>query len=162
MPHALGRPLAVAHSVTRDRDEWDSEETIRRYFTRLYQAENLDCNSVVKRLEEGGATGSVPFRSVGEKFRIIQDDAHTVFIPRTEDARDMAQRLLRGERSRALMRQAAQESVSVYSGHYEALLARGALDVLDEGIAVLTDMALYSEHTGLKLLASESGLANFV
>ena len=52
--------------------------------------------------------------------------------------------------------------MSVYCEHYKALLARGALDVLDEGIAVLTDMALYSEHTGLKLLASESGLANFV
>lgn len=162
MPHELGRPLAVAQSATRGCDELDSEETIRRYFTQLYQADDLDIKSVVDRLEDGVKMGSFPFRSVGEKFRIIDDDAYTVFIPRTDDAQIVAQRLLRGERSRALMRQAAQESVSVYCKHYKALLARGALDVLDEGIAVLTDMALYSEHTGLKLLASESGLANFV
>ncbi|MGN0743306.1 MAG: CRISPR-associated helicase Cas3' [Candidatus Fimadaptatus sp.] len=161
MPHALGRPLAVAQSAKRDCDDWDSEETIRRYFTQLYQVDDLDSKAVVKQLEEGRKMGSFPFRSVGEKFRIIQSDAHTVFIPRTDDAQIMAQRLLRGERSRALMRQAAQESVGVYSGHYEALLARGALEVLDEGIAVLTDMALYSEHTGLKLLEHEEGLAFF-
>ena len=124
--------------------------------------ERLRYEMYMKQLEEGVKMGSFPFRSVGEKFRIIDDDAYTVFIPRTDDAQIIAQRLLRGERSRALMRQAAQESVSVYREHYKALLARGALDVLDEGIAVLTDMALYSEHTGLKLLAGESGLANFV
>ena len=53
------------------------------------------------------------------------------------------------------------ESVNIYSPHFEALNARGALEILDEHISILTNMTLYSEQTGLALLA-DSGAGIFL
>ncbi|MGM9613279.1 MAG: CRISPR-associated helicase Cas3' [Butyricicoccus sp.] len=165
LPHSLKRPLDVARQVTRDCTALDAPKTIERYFTVLYQYEgtNLDQQNVVSRLEAGARDGSFsfPFRSVADKFHIIDSDTRTVLIPRTEEAAALAKRLHAGEHSRSLLRKAGQESVNVYPNHFEALNAQGALKVLDDGSAILTDLSLYSEQTGLALL-SDSGVGIFL
>ena len=60
-----------------------------------------------------------------------------------------------------LLRQAAQESVSAYPQHFEALNVRGALELLDENVSILTDESLYNEQTGLALQA-DSGVGIFL
>lgn len=163
LPHAMKRPLEVARQVTRDCAALDAPETIRKYFTTLYQYAGpmLDQKGIVADLEAGAQNGSYPFRSVGESFRLIESNTRTVLIPWSEDAKTLADRLRKGERSRALLRQAARESVNIYPPHFEALNARGALEILDEHISILTDMTLYSEQTGLALLA-DSGTGIFL
>lgn len=163
LPHAMKRPLEVARQVTRDCAALDAPETIRKYFTTLYQYAGpmLDQKGIVADLEAGAQNGSYPFRSMGESFRLIESNTRTVLIPWSEDAKTLADRLRKGERSRALLRQAARESVNIYPPHFEALNARGALEILDEHISILTDMTLYSEQTGLALLA-DSGTGIFL
>ena len=84
-----------------------------------------------------------------------------MLIPRTKEAVALAERLHAGEQNRSLLRKVGQESVNVYTNHFEALNARGALDILDEGVAILTDLSLYSEQTGLALL-TDSGVGIFL
>lgn len=163
LPHSLQRPLEVARQVVRDCPELDAPETIHRYFARLYQfsGDQLDAREIVSQMEAGAEDGSYPFRTVAEKFRIIDQDTRTVFIPCTDDARRIADQLRDGQRNRTLLRKAGQESVNIYQNHFEMLNARGALEILDESVAVLTDLSLYSEDTGLALI-SDSGVGIFV
>ena len=163
LPDSMKRPLETARQVTRDCDALDTPETIHQYFERLYRyaGAELDWKNIVAKLESGAQDGSYPFRSVGESFRLIENDTRTVLILRTDNAKSLADHLRRGERSRALLRQAAQESVSAYPQHFEALNARGALELLDEGVSILTDASLYNEQTGLALQA-DSGVGIFL
>lgn len=48
-----------------------------------------------------------------------------------------------------------QYGVSVYLRHLEALDLAGDLEVLEDGSAVLTDLAPYDDKTGLSLTAEE-------
>lgn len=155
LPDSMKRPMETARGIVQGCDVPDAPETVREYFTRLYQYEGpaLDQKGIVPMLEAGAQTGSYPFRSVGEAFRLIENDTRMVLIPHTDEAEVLATRLRSGERSRTLMRQAAQESVNVYSRHYENL----PLEILDESVAILADPNLYSEQTGLTLLSENCG-----
>lgn len=163
LPDALKRPCDTARQVMRDCGVPDAPETIRQYFTTLYQYEGsaLDQKGIVAKLEAGTRTGSYPFRWVGEAFRMIENNTRPVLIPYNDNARRLADCLRRGERSRTLLRQAAQESVSIYPQHFEALLNAGALESPDDTISILTDMTLYSPQTGLALKA-DSGVGIFL
>ena len=164
LPDTLKRPLEVAKQVTRNITDLDALATIERYFSTLYQYEgdSLDKNHVVSKFEQGAQNNhSYPFREVSDNFRIIENNTRTVLIPRSETARALAERLRAGERSRALLRQAAQESVNIYPQHVQSLLNGGALEPLDESMFLLTDSSLYSEQTGLALSA-DSGVGIFL
>ena len=163
LPDSMKRPLETARQVTRDCDALDTPETIHQYFERLYRyaGAELDRKNIVAKLESGAQDGSYPFCSVGESFRLIENDTRTVLILRTDNTKSLADRLRRGVRSRPLLRQAAQESVSVYQQHFEALNVRGALELLDENVSILTDESLYNEQTGLALQA-DSGVGIFL
>ena len=154
----------MAKQVTRNITALDAPATIEQYFSALYQYEgdSLDQKHVVSSFEQGAQNkNSYPFRTVAEKFQIIDNNTRTVLIPRSETARALAERLRAGERSRALLRQAAQESVNIYPQHVQSLLNGGALEPLDESMFLLTDSSLYSEQTGLALSA-DSGVGIFL
>lgn len=157
LPHTLKLPLDTARVILGKHEIPDAPETIQAYFTRLYHFKggDLDRKNIVALLEAGVKNhNSYPFRQVGDRFQLIDSDTRAVLIPRTEKARELVDRLISGQRSRTLLRQAAMESVNVYPQHFSALYNRGALNVLDEQLAVLQDSSLYSEHTGLTLVSA--------
>ena len=92
----------------------------------------------------------MPFRTVAENFHFIREATRTVFVPVDEGAK-LVSRLLKDERSRNLFRQAGQYSVSVYEQHFRNLLTAGAITQLDEENAVLNNLSLYNDKTGLSL-----------
>ena len=69
--------------------------------------------------------------------------------------------LWQGELSRDLFRKLGQYSVSVYPQHFRSLDEAGALELLEDGSAVLVDLSLYSRETGLSLQI-ESGNGLFI
>ena len=101
-----------------------------------------------------------PFRTVAERFHLIDSPTVTVYVPRGEEA-ELIARLRGGEHSRDLYRRLGQYGVSVYEDHFKALDRAGVLDRLEDGSFVLNDPSLYSETTGLSMEA-EGGKANFV
>ena len=142
----------IAEEVTALYESMDSLGAIHEYFDRLYhvKGDGLDKKKILQRLNEARIR-SIPFRTVAEDFHIIKDAAKSILIARDPEARQLAERLRRGERSRKLMRLAGLYSVNVYEHTYEELRGAGLLDVIDEEIAVLADEGRYLEKTGLNI-----------
>ena len=84
----------------------------------------------------------------------------TVYIP-YEDGAALCDKLLSGFAGREIYRKAGRYSVSIYPGHYQALLSAGDVVPLDAESAVLVNPALYSAETGLSLEA-DTGKAEFI
>ena len=136
-----------------------SREAVHAYFSTL-----LDLNGRAAQDKQGilslMESDFFPFRTVAERFHLIDSLTVTVYVPRGEEA-ELIARLRGGEHSRDLYRRLGQYGVSVYEDHFKALDRAGVLDRLEDGSFVLNDPSLYSETTGLSMEA-EGGKANFV
>ena len=95
-----------------------------------------------------------PFRTVSERFHLIDSPTVTIYIPKDEGA-GLVERLRSGEHSRNLYRQLGQYGVSIYEQHFNALDQAGDLERLEDGSVILSNLDLYSEHTGLSLEADD-------
>ncbi len=93
-----------------------------------------------------------PFRSVAERFHLIDSPTRHRLHPKG-DGMGLIERLRMGECSRNLYRQLGQYGVSVYKQHFNALDQTGELECLEDGSVILSNLDLYSEHTGLSLEA---------
>lgn len=151
-PPALFRQNIDAGRYALDHsDRPDSPEAISLYFRELLDLkgeEAQDAQGILPLM--GDERDRFPFCTVAERFHLIQEGTRTVYIPWEEGA-GAADRLLAGERSRSLFREAGQYGVSVYPDHFGALDRAGALSLLEDGSAVLADRSLYAEDTGLVL-----------
>mgnify|MGYP000714901802 FL=1 len=135
-----------------------AQETMQRYFheLRALSGETLDKYGIVKAFEDGISGCAMPFRTVAEKFHFIDENTSTVYVP-IGDGAALIEQLKEGECSKGLYRKLGRYAVSVYDRHFKALYAAGALltaqDVpaLDEDSAILADLTLYDERTGLTL-----------
>ena len=148
---------ATRHALKDGRDP-AAQKTMQRYFCELraLSGETLDKYGIVKAFEDGISGCALPFRTVAEKFHFIDENTRTVYVP-IGDGAALVEQLKEGECSKGLYRKLGRYAVSVYDRHFEALYAAGALltagDVpaLDESSAILSDLTLYDERTGLTL-----------
>lgn len=145
-----------------------ARETMQNYFDALrsLSGATLDKSGVIKAFEKGINGCELPFRTVAENFHLIDQNTRTVYVPFGGGAA-LIERLKAGECSKGLYRKLGRYAVSVYEPHFQKLYAAGALltarevPVLDEDSAILNDMSLYSEMTGLTL-EPETGKAEFI
>ncbi len=148
---------AAREALAGDRDP-GAPETMRRYFDALrgLSGEALDKSGVVKAFQTGIEGCAMPFRTVAERFHLIDENTRTVYIPFGGGAA-LVEQLKAGECSRELYRKLGRYAVSVYEPHFQKLYAAGALltarqvPALDPDSAILSDMTLYSKATGLSL-----------
>ncbi len=162
-PRSLKLPIDVTRIVMQQYADISAPDAIRSYFTHLfdYLGESLDKKDIVKQLNMGVLQGlSIPFASVAEQFRVIESPTRMVLIPNDTCKDDVSERaethalfaaLRAGQRSKRLLRKAGLHAVAVYSAQFELLLATGALEILDEALAILRDESLYTEETGLHI-----------
>lgn len=158
---------AAREALAGDRDP-GAPETMDRYFHSLRDLTGaaIDKQGVVDAFERGIAGCGLPFRTVAEKFHLIDQNTHTVYVPFGDGAALLKQLQTQGG-TRELYRKLGRYAVSVYDRHFQALYAAGALltakevPALDPDSAILSDMALYDETMGLSL-KPESGKAEFI
>ena len=134
--------------------EIDSPPAIKFYFDYLHKltGNNLDKKEIEKLCKEW------KFKEIAEKFKLIEEDTKAVFIPYDEVAQEIAQKLLSGEISRELLRKAGKYIVNVYGETFKEMLASQKITMIDESLALLSDLNLYDKNTGLNQ-KTESGLA---
>ena len=157
--------IGAAREALGDNSDPAAPETMARYFhcLRGLTGDALDKQGVIKAFTHGIEGCEFPFRTVAEKFHLIDQNTYTIYIPYGEGAA-LLQRLQDGECSRELYRKLGRYAVSVYDKHFQALYHTGALltvPALDSNSAILTDMGLYNELMGLSLEA-DSGKAEFI
>ena len=158
---------AAREALKEDRDP-AAPETMTRYFCSLrdLSGDALDRQGVIEAFTQGIGGCEFPFRTVAEKFHLIDRNTYTIYIPYGEGTA-LLLRLQDGECSRDLYRKLGRYAVSVYDKHYQALYNAGALltarevPVLYEDTAILTDLTLYSETMGLSL-EPETGKAECI
>ena len=158
---------AAREALAQGRDP-AAAETMGLYFRSLRSLAGtaLDKHGIVKAFETGISGCMLPFRTVAEKFHLIDQNTRTVYIPYGAGAELLEQLRTQGG-SRHLYRKLGRYAVSVYDQHFQALYNAGALltareiPALDAESAILTDMDLYSDTMGLSL-EPESGKAEFI
>lgn len=140
----------------------DDPETVCRYFSawRSLNGDNLDKSGAVEHLKNGISGCLLPFRSVAEGFRYIDQATKTVYIP-TEEAEEVLKRIADGVADRRDYRTAGQYSVNIYEQHYHTLISAGDVQALDDDSGILVNMGLYDRQTGLSLKA-DTGKAEFI
>ena len=122
----------------------------------LKGAEAQDAHHILSLME----SDFFPFRTVAERFHLIDSPTTTVYLPLEEGA-GLVELLRSGQYSRTLYRRLGQYGVSVYPQHLAALEQAGALEHLEDGSVVLRDIGLYTQTTGLTLEPS-GGNALFI
>ena len=136
-----------------------SRAAIHTYFSTLLDlkgAEAQDAHHILPLME----SEFFPFRTVAERFHLIESPTTTVYLPLEEGA-GLVELLRSGQYSRTLYRRRGQYGVSVYPQHLAALEQAGALEHLEDGSVVLRDIGLYTQTTGLTLEPS-GGNALFI
>lgn len=153
LPDTQRRTAAALRSIAPYFDDLTAPEAITAYFTELYglQGDGLDKHRIVEQLEKGLHNYTFPFRSLAKEFHLIDDSTRAVLIPGEDRAKEIAETLKRGERSRGLLRTAGRYSVNIYQPHFESLLRIGALEQLEDDLCILRDLELYDGHIGLVL-----------
>lgn len=134
-------------------------EAVHTYFSNLLDlkgAEAQDAQHILPLMQ----TELFPFRTVSDRFHLTDSPTVTVYIPNEEGA-ELIDRLRSGERSRNLYRRLGQYGVSIYEQHFNALDRAGDLERLEDGSVILSNLDLYSQHTGLSLKA-DSGKGLFI
>ena len=126
-----------------------SREAVHTYFSTLLDLKGTDAQDAhhILLLME---SDFFPFRTVAERFHLIDSPTTTVYVPLDEGA-GLVELLRNGQYSRTLYRRLGQYGVSVYPQHLAALERAGALEHLEDGAVILRDVRLYAEDTGLTL-----------
>jgi len=155
-PSLLEIPVAAGRWALDHYDQPDSPEALHCYFQELLGLkgpEALDQKNILTLM----GREPMPFRKVSQRFHLIDSETKTVYIPLGE-GETLTRRLRAGERSRTIFRALEQYGVSVYPNHFEALDLAGDLEVLEGETAILTNLALYDNDTGLSLTAEDGKL----
>ncbi len=158
-PKLFSTSIEVGRMVMERHQNISSPQAIHEYFHELLEVKGRKAQDIQEILPSIRSE-LFPFRKVAETFHLIDTPTRTVYIPLGEGAA-LAERLRAGERNRSLFRALGRYGVSVYENHFQALDRSGSLELLEDGSAILTDLALYDNKTGLSSEA-DTGRALFV
>lgn len=146
-PQIFSATIAAGQEAMDQYENLSDPNAVSCYFHALLDLKGQKCQDqkgILPRIQEG----DFPFRTVAEKFHLIEQDTHIVYIP-IGDGENLIRQLQQGERSRQLFRKLGQYGVSVYTQQLQMLDRSGVLELLEDGSAILTDLSLYSNDTGL-------------
>ena len=151
-PQMLQVNIGAANEALQDGADPADPEVVSRYFKafRSLAGDHLDKSGVVVALQDGIQGCLLPFKTVAERFHMIDDATKTVYIP-VDDGERLIRRLKQGDHSRTLFRRLGQYSVNIYERQYNALMESGCLEPLDEDSAILRNLERYVRNFGLRL-----------
>ncbi|ABO49537.1 CRISPR-associated helicase, Cas3 family [Desulforamulus reducens MI-1] len=151
----LNRTASLGSMVFKRYEDPLGLEGVKAYFTSLYDvdAAELDKKCIMEDIREQERQLRFPFRTIAEKFKLMNDNTSTIVIPWDKYCQktlaEAESNLFSGSYARKLQRY----GVAVYEKEFRELLEFGALEVVGGRFYVLKeDMfdAYYSQETGLK------------
>ena len=159
-PQMIEKNISSAERVLKNGDgSIDSPASVQEYFEFLfYTLKGED------QLDEKGilpAASGLQFRSISDRFRLIDSEGYTIYIP-VEEGITWIEQLKNDRTSRSMMRELGQYSVSVYRQYYDWLNNLGALESVSETAGILLDREMYSRETGMPFETGEAGGAIFI
>ena len=153
IPPLFRMNVSAGEEVIGRQEDIASQAAITDYFTELLDlkgARAQDAKEILEQIQKA----PLPFQTIAEQFKLIENDSKTIYIPLGE-GEALVQRLQTGERSRTLFRKLGQYGVSIYETEFKALADAGDILPVDSGkgedLWVLANTDLYDERTGLSL-----------
>lgn len=125
-------------------------DAVREYFLTMYwKAESLDRPGILSRMSEDVGRLNFPFADVSGMFRMINDEMVPVIIPYNEDARSIIRSLRYAEFPGRLLRRLQRYMVNIYPKALSLLIAKGAVEKVQDRFNVLINDHLYRSDIGL-------------
>lgn len=161
----LSRTATIGEGVFRRHDDPLNLEAVKDYFTELYniEGEGLDKEGIMAEIAEQGKTLKFPFRTIADKFKMIDDQNTTaIVIPYDEKCREMLEIAKWSKFPGKYIRRLQKYSVQVYEQEFREMLQIGLLENIGGRFYVLSETAYkteYSPKLGL-LPCTESMLLN--
>ena len=155
IPKYVELPLSITKLVVKDFNDLTSPEAVKYYFDNLMalrdagQSSNLDKKDIFNRLNTCGF--SFPFAEIAKDFRIIDEATKDILVPNNEKSEELARRLRNEDISRELLRKLSPYTVSVYKWQFDAMKNSGQLEIINDNLAILIDVGVYDEKTGLPM-----------
>ena len=156
VPSLFSAPISAGQTVMGSYKDIASQEAVTAYFQELLDLKGSaaqDSKGILELMEYK----TIPFREIAENFHLIDSATRTVYIPLDEGA-DLVEQFRSGERTRLLYRQLGKYGVSVYDRQFNALMNAAALELLEDGSAILLDTSLYNRAFGLTQDIEEGNL----
>ncbi len=151
LTHTANEAIGV---VRRAKEEILTLETVKDYFEHWYWTEGderLDKKKIIDDIRAGVKTLDFPFRSVSEKFRIIDNDTRPVIIPYNDDAQELIGTIDYVEFPGSLIRKLQKYTVQLYSHHWAKLQESGAFEIKADMFPILIRKDLYDDNLGLNI-----------
>ena len=146
----------------RDWAEALEPDALSAYFRLLYRTgkgrrtvnagDPFDRTDAWGALDRTGAADAFPFRSVAERFHLIDDEQAAVITPYGKDAEGWAAALRTSERPGALARKLQRHTVSIPKSRVGLLMNAGVIQAVGEQgqFLLLTDPNAYDKDLGLE------------
>ena len=151
--------IDVSKMLLSEGEDISSLHGIEKYFEALYhfRGESLDKKKIFEEFKDKRYN----FAKAAKEFKLIEENALTVFISREEEAEELLWQIKYQGYTKSGMRKAGQYCVQLYENDIEKLQGAGMLRPVSEDIEdfyELVDSVQYSEEMGLDL-GIESGIA---
>ena len=155
-PKLFSAAIGAGQKVMDKFEDLAGQEAIAAYFRELLELKGKGAQDQ-KGIMDLMAEKRLPFREIAEQFQLIESAAKTIYIPLGEGA-GLISRLQAGERSRELFRKLGRYGVSVYDRQFRALMNGAALELLEDGSAILLNTDFYDDRLGLTQDVEEGNL----
>jgi CRISPR-associated endonuclease/helicase Cas3 len=158
LPPAIQRQSAITDIVTGNAKDIADLSVVNRYFNSLYNnldssgpgtSDGLDTKHIVESFEDTEKF-LFPFADAANRFRIIDSNTISVFVPSDETSRVLAEKL-QDEKARLTAgeyRTAGEYCVNVYPDNLKKI--SGSVTMINEHFGILAVKELYDSRTGLK------------
>ncbi|MCB0232600.1 MAG: CRISPR-associated helicase/endonuclease Cas3, partial [Anaerolineae bacterium] len=140
---------------------------IDAYYTTLYMLHNersLDAREIVGHFDKKTGRLDFDFKTAGEKFKLIDENSVTVFIPYDVEARRQIEALQHAIYPIAILRRLQPYAVNIYEHEFDALQSRGVIQAIAENYYALDQSWMedyYHPRTGLVVPSRSGGDAIF-
>lgn len=150
----LSRTASLGSMVFEQLEEPLGLEGVKEYFSSLYDVDalELDKEGILVDIKEQEKQLKFPFRTIADKFKLIDDNTSTVVIPWDETCKNTLTKASYSTFPGAFARMLQKYGVEVYEKEFNDLFNLGALTLVAEKFYVLKEEVFdnhYSRKTGL-------------
>lgn len=126
----LSRTAEIGESVLRRYADPLGLEAVKAYFSELYdiEGEALDKKHILDEIAEQERQLRFPFRSIADKFQLIDDSTRAIVIPWNEDCETIIEQARWHPHPGKLMRKLQKYTVQVYEQEFREMLKFGMLE----------------------------------
>ncbi|MFH1446616.1 MAG: helicase-related protein, partial [Chloroflexota bacterium] len=164
-PAYIQQGAEVAKNILRNYADPVCTEAIHDYYELLYDLkskDDFDKKNIFHYFEKGDPRNlNFDFKTASEKFKLIENNTVSVVIQYDRTAISFLDKARISDFPMSFSRKLQPYTVNIYQNEFNALQARGLIDLYGDTYAVLNDMGYYNAETGLQIPESVGGEALF-